>query len=95
MGGKASRVYTLEIHVHLPWDEQSPDGCEDAFDARLEAISDLFRSAGTLGGAAHITEPLQWAESDTHFVTIRGAVLARWKKGILRVLETLPYTGGG
>ena len=95
MGGKSSRTYTIEIHVHLPWDEQRPAVCEAAFDARLEAISDLFRDRPSLGGAAHVTDPLQWADSDTHFVTIRGAVLARWKKGILRAMETRPYDGRG
>lgn len=93
MGGQTSLVHTVEIHVHRVWDEQDPAGCEAAFDARLEAISDLFRSETTMDGLCALCEPVQWLESDAHFVTIRGALLARWKKGILRVTETKRFGG--
>lgn len=84
--GRNARTYNIEIHLHLPWDETNGALCEARFDDRMEAVSDMFLLDPTLGGLVSLSDPLLWVDDpDLGFRTVRGGVLARYRRGVLRV----------
>lgn len=81
--GKSSRIYRIEIHLHLPWDETDGENRELLFDDRMEAISDLFRDPAVLSDVCDIYQPLRWEDAEVGWATIRGGVQARYRRAVL------------
>lgn len=91
IGGKGTRTHHIQIELHYPWDVTDGAACEADFDARIEAISDAFRGDNTLGGTADRCENLQWLDDGDGFRELRSGVLVRYRKGVLRAMETVTY----
>lgn len=95
MGGRQDRTHEIQIDVYLPMDVSSDAGAsasEAKFDARVDAILQLFSDGPNLGGLVGRSEPPQ-ADPDANGIRFyRGAVQCRYRRISWRVSENTAYS---
>jgi peptidoglycan hydrolase-like protein with peptidoglycan-binding domain len=94
MGGRQDRIHQIQIDVYLPMDVSSDAGAsanEAKFDARIDAILQLFSDGPNLGGLIGRSDPPQATEDANGIRFYRGAVQCRYRRITWAAAENAAY----